>query len=483
MLSAFSAPQEAKPPSAHCAALSAAEDRVCLVTTAAQPSFLYTRTQSIFPALQVLRAEDEVFLPDCAAAAGAALRQPSLPLWLPDAVRAEAESLSARSSYHFADMAPAAVEALYGKTLPLSASKLDCFAGCRYAFFLQYGLRALPWKQAEFDAPLFGSFVHDVLEHVVREAQAQGGFAALTDAQVAALTERCMDACMQTYLPQGDARASREGYLSTRNRQEAAAVVMDVARELRLSQFAPAAEELRFAPGGPLPPIEYRAKTGSGLLTGQIDRVDTYEADGRRYFRIIDYKTGHKDFDYAELLYGKNLQMLLYLFALESYQRRAGTPMQPAGVLYVPGRCDMVKLKPGEDPAQADAERQKDLRRKGLLLNDEAVLHAMEAYEKKPQYLPFAPGPDGLIGDLASPAQLAELERFVNGQVEAMIDEILSGATAPNPIDRGPSDSECKYCDFSSACHKDVCGVNARRFASVTPEEFWQALERRLEHG
>ena len=72
----------------------------------------------------------------------------------------------------------------------------------------------------------------------------------------------------------------------------------------------------------------------------------------------------------------------------------------------------------------------------------------MEAYEKKPQYLPFAPGPDGLIGDLASPAQLAELERFVNGQVEAMIDEILSGATAPNPIDRGPSDSECKYCDF-----------------------------------
>lgn len=223
-------------------------------------------------------------------------------------------------------MRPEAVRALYGRTIPLSASKIDRFAGCRYAFFLQYGLRAAPWKQAEFDAPLFGSFVHDVLEHVVREAQEQGGFSAMTDGEISALTERCMDNCMKTYLPQGQAAASREGYLSARNRQEAAAVVMDVARELRLSQFAPAAEELRFAPGGPLPPIEYRAKTGSGLLTGQIDRVDTYEADGRRYFRIIDYKTGHKDFDYAELLYGKNLQMLLYLFALESYQRRAGTP-------------------------------------------------------------------------------------------------------------------------------------------------------------
>lgn len=466
-----------------CAALSAAEQRVCLVTDSAQPSFLYTRTSALFPALQPVPAEDFPFLPDCAAAAGAALQQTTLPDWLPEAVLLEARTLSQRCTYSFTAMRPEAVRALYGRTIPLSASKIDRFAGCRYAFFLQYGLRAAPWKQAEFDAPLFGSFVHDVLEHVVRAAQENGGFAAMTDGEISALTERCMDACMGTYLPQGEAAASRERYLSARNRQEAAAVVMDVARELRLSQFAPAAEELRFAPGGPLPPIEYRAKSGSGLLTGQIDRVDIYEADGTRYFRIIDYKTGHKDFDYAELLYGKNLQMLLYLFALESYQKQTGQPMQPAGVLYVPGRCDMVKLKPGEDPAHADNERRKDLRRKGLVLNDEAVLHAMESYEKKPQYLPFEHGPDGLAGDLASPAQLAELERFVTGQVESMIDEILSGVTAPNPISRGPSDTECKYCDFSSACHKDVCSVNTRRFASVTPEEFWQELERRLEHG
>ena len=466
-----------------CAALSAAEQRVSLLADAAQPSFLYSRTAALFPALQPLCAENFPFLPDCAAAAGAALRQGALPDWLPEAVRKEAQRLSQRCAYSFDAMRPEVVRALYGRTIPLSASKIDRFAGCRYAFFLQYGLCAAPWKQAEFDAPLFGSFVHDVLEHVVREAQARGGFAAMTDSEISALAERCMDSCMATYLPQGEAAASRERYLSDRNRQEAAAVVMDVARELRLSQFSPAAEELRFAPNGSLPPIEYRTKNGSGLLTGQIDRVDTYEADGRSYFRIIDYKTGHKEFDYAELLYGKNLQMLLYLFALESYQKQTGRPMQPAGVLYVPGRCDMVKLKPGEDPAHAGDERQKELRRKGLLLNDEAVLHAMEAYETAPQYLPVEPGKNGLTGDLASPAQLAELERFVNGQVEAMIDEILSGAAAPNPIVRGPKDSECNYCDFSSACHKDVCGISPRRFAAVTSKEFWEELERRLEHG
>lgn len=91
---------------------------------------------------------------------------------------------------------------------------------------------------------------------------------------------------------------------------------------------------------------------GDGLLTGKIDRVDTYEKDGTTYFRIVDYKTGRKDFSYTDLLYGKDLQMLLYLFALQENQKKSGHPMQPAGALYVPGRCDMIRLEPAKTPAR-----------------------------------------------------------------------------------------------------------------------------------
>ena len=53
----------------------------------------------------------------------------------------------------------------------------------------------------------------------------------------------------------------------------------------------------------------------------------------------------------------------------------------------------------------------------------------------------------------------------------------LSGETSAH-IEKAMTDLQMsmlltKYCDFSSACHKDVCSVNTRRFASVTPEEFW----------
>lgn len=466
-----------------CAALSAAEQELSFICTAEQPSFLYVRAQTLFPALRDESAQDAPFYPDCAAAAAAALRQPTLPDWLPQSVAREAGRLREHCGYGFEDLQPEAVQALYGKTVPLSASKLDCFALCRYAFFLQYGLRAKPWKQAEFDAPLYGSFVHAVLEQTVRQAQAQGGFAAMTDEQLEALTERCMDACMQTWLPQSGQQQSREGYLSRRIRQQTAVIVQDVARELRQSRFVPVAEELRFAPDGALAPIRYHTELGSGLLSGMIDRVDVCEVNGKAYFRIVDYKTGHKDFSYTELLYGRNLQMLLYLFALRADARAARGGALPAGVLYVPGRSDMVRLEPGEGTEQAEAEQRRLLRRKGLVLDDEAVLHAMEAYTDQPRYLPVQIKKDALCGDLASPAQLKLLEGFVTGQVETMLRALLSGKTAPNPVDHGPADSACRYCDYAAACHKDVCAVQPRRFAEVSAEQFWQELEGRQQHG
>lgn len=96
------------------------------------------------------------FLPDCAAAAGAALQQSALPDWLPEAVQKEARTLSQRCAYSFASMRPEAVRALYGRTIPLSASKIDRFAGAGYAFSCNTAARRA-LEAGGIDAPLFGS--------------------------------------------------------------------------------------------------------------------------------------------------------------------------------------------------------------------------------------------------------------------------------------------------------------------------------------
>ena len=73
---------------------------------------------------------------------------------------------------------------------------------------------------------------------------------------------------------------------------------------------------------------------GAMTLTGIADRVDGWLHNGKLYLRVVDYKTGKKSFDLAELRYGLGLQMLLYLFTLKEEGRAlfGGQEIVPAGV-------------------------------------------------------------------------------------------------------------------------------------------------------
>ena len=190
-------------------------------------------------------------------------------------------------------------------------------------------------------------------------------------------------------------------------------IVADVGRELRNSDFQPVDTELSFMRGGALPPVEVLGQKGNSLITGFVDRVDLLDAGNAAYYRVIDYKTGRKEFDYASILEGEGLQMLIYLFALRKYgAQRYGKPLIPAGVLYVPSRSDMERVDPGESPEDIQALRQKKKRRKGLVLADDTVLQAME-HGDSPEYLPVQVKKSGLTGDLATREQFAQMERFV----------------------------------------------------------------------
>lgn len=288
----------------------------------------------------------------------------------------------------------------------------------------------------------------------------------------------------KTYLPDFEKRGERFAYLFARNMREATAVVRDVGAELRVSAFRPCDEELSFAPDGALPPVRVRTAQGDGVISGFVDRVDLYETKKTAYFRVVDYKTGRKDFDYADILCGEGLQMLIYLFALQKNgEQRYGRRIFPAGVLYVPAREDMERIDPGGGPEELEALRAKHRRRKGLVLRDEAVLQAMEPSEGTPQYLPYQVKKGELTGDLAGREQLEQLERFVMRSVQEMTGQMLTGRLEPNPILRGPMHSSCMYCDFAQACHRDSCKHANRYIAAVKAEKFWDELERRARHG
>lgn len=461
-----------------------AQEQVHLSRCSQTPSFLYQRTQSVFPHNRVLSADAGSFYADAASAASAILRSGKEPEITSAVLLQILHELKNRSEYGFTPLNTQTVQRLCHAELRLSASSIERFAACRYAFFLHDDLKVRPWKQIRFDAPAFGTFVHYVLEHTVRQIAAEGGFAESDDAQVLNAADRYIRQYISEFLPDYELRGARFDYLFRRNLKEVRSVVVNVAQELRGGLFFAADEELKFKEGEALPPVRIETEKGSARLIGSIDRVDLCRINGKTYYRIIDYKTGRKEFDYAGILQGEGLQMLLYLFALKKYgKERYGSELIPAGVLYVPSRVDTENLAPGSDGEELLAAREKKARRNGLLLRNDAVLSAMEPDLTKTKFLPCQYKKDTLTGSLASPAQWQRLERFVSEKVGDMVAEIYSGELTPNPIDRGPSMGSCLYCDYRQVCHKDALVQNVRYIRQIPPERFWEELERRENDG
>ena len=466
------------------AAFSAAQTRASLCCAADTPSFLFTRTKALFPGLRVTGAADCAFVPDASGAAAAVARSGELDAtWLPQALLQQARELSARGAYAFTPLKMQTVRGLYGRELQLSASKIDIFSACRLAYYLRYGLKAEPWKQARFDAPVFGTFVHFVLERTVHDVMARGGFAAVSEQDIQSIAQAHIDAYCAQYLMDMQNQPERYAYLFSRNLDEVRAVVADVARELRQSAFVPVAQELSFAADGKLPPVRVDTPDGAGMVSGFVDRVDVYQQNGRQYYRVVDYKTGGKEFDYADILLGEGMQMLIYLFALKNADENSAA--QPAGVLYVPAKYPMQRLEAGMTDSDADSVRAKALRRKGLVLLDEQVLSAMEKDFAAGRYLPVKQKKDGtLTGDVADRAQLARLERFVREKLAQITQQMLQGLVSPNPIIRGPMQGACQYCDYAQACHKDACRHENRYIKAISAEKFWRTLQEEEEsHG
>lgn len=371
-----------------------------------------------------------------------------------------------------------AVRALYGPRPRLSASRIDALSGCSFAYFLQYGLKAKPRQAAEFAPPEIGSFMHYVLENVAREVSASGGFAKAEEQTVEALCDKYVERYVHEKLWDFRQKSPRFVYLFRRLTKSVRAVVADMAAELRRSDFQPLDFELNFGDRAAFPPIELGEGESALTLTGVADRVDGWLHGGKLYLRVVDYKTGRKAFSLSDVWYGMGLQMLLYLFALErSGKERYGAEIVPAGVLYVPARDVLLSARAGMTEEEIVAEKAKQLKRSGLLLDDPAVLAAMERGET-PRYLPVTFKNGVPTGDaLAGAERFGLLSRHIDETLRALSKELRGGSIAADPWFRTQTENACRYCDYAEACHFNETDDHIRYMTKLKPAEVWNQLE------
>lgn len=459
-----------------------------------RPAFVVERLQTLFPTLRLEHCNDdkEYRLTAILPALEMAAQAPNGTLWQYFAGQPRYEgrlaAMERAAAQRRGALSRQAVQALYGSRIRMSASRVERLRSCHFAYFVEYGLKAKPREAAAFDAPQIGTFLHFLLEHVTKDVLSRGGFAQVDQEELHALVRRYIDLYADQELHGLEHRNARFRYLFGRLRNTAYAVVDQIAEEMCHSDFVPMAFELSFGDRGDLPAVVISEPDGELRIGGKVDRVDGWAKDGKLYLRVVDYKSGRKAFDLSAVRMGLDIQMLLYLFALEKEgKQKFGMDIEPAGVLYLPARDEILAAERNITPEKLQTQREKELRRTGLLLSEPEVLQAMEHEAlQSPRFLPLRVSRDGnLAGSIASAAQLGKLGAYVEKLLHQISREVREGNIDADPCCHSEDDSFCKFCDWASACHfqdgRD--GDHLHYILPVKPEAFWQMLDEETEGG
>ena len=118
-------------------------------------------------------------------------------------------------------------------------------------------------------------------------------------------------------------------------------LIKHIASEFKQSEFKIFEVEAEISKNGSIKPLELKAENGIKIhIDGKIDRIDLVTIDGKDYVRIVDYKTGTKQFKLSEVYSGINMQMLIYLLTVCKNGIQNHKALTPAAILY------FTELKP-----------------------------------------------------------------------------------------------------------------------------------------
>lgn len=456
-----------------------ATETVSVFCSDRQPSFIYNRLKRLAGEEKNAAAQYGAALTDPWEAAALLYTQGALDTANELGLLTQYEQIANSDAYTIGAVEEETVKKLYGEFLRLSASQIDRLAECRMSYFLKYGLKATERKSAKIDPAEFGTYVHAVLENCGRKVVELGGFPKVS-------LEQTLDIAAELsaqYFAENFTQISSErtNYHFQKNTREVQYIVRELWCELQQSGFQPVDFELQFGGEGKMPSISVEGQKLHAELVGFVDRVDCWRQNGKSYVRVVDYKTGKKDFDYCDVVNGIGLQMLLYLYALEDGgEVLFGDDPIVAGVQYFPARIPLVSADGCLTEEEADIAHSKDLKRKGLILSDEFVLQAMEPGEE-PRRLNIKRTKDGAVsGDIATSHQFNLLKKFIYKILKRIVDDIASGNVTPNPYTRGSSHNACKFCPYGSICHS--AEVEGRRnFKKISAEEFWNEISKEVQ--
>ncbi|WP_455437047.1 helicase-exonuclease AddAB subunit AddB [Hungatella hathewayi] len=385
-----------------------------------------------------------------------------------------------------------AAKALYGTVLGGSVTRLEQYASCAYAHFLNYGLELAERQQYELAAMDIGNLFHDSIDLCFKRMKEQGGdWKTIGEEERKALVHGVVTEVTEEYGNTILKSSARNAWLARKVEKITDRTIWALAEQLKKGDFTPVGFEVSFSAADNLKAMKIPLSEAEALhLKGRIDRMDLCEDEEHIYVKIIDYKSGGTSFDLTALYYGLQLQLVVYMdAALEMEERRnPDKTVIPAGIFYYNINDPVIERKGDMSPEAIDRRILKELRMNGLVNSElEVISHLDHEIETESDVIPVAMK-NGLIQEakssVAGGKRFSALKRYVNEKLKTEGREILDGVVAVNPYKQG-NKTACDYCPYHAVCGFDLktSGFGFRKFKPLKSEEIWPVIEGEQQDG
>ena len=392
-------------------------------------------------------------------------------------------------SYKHSPLSSVVAKSIYGTMLENSVSRLERFAGCAYAHFLQYGLKLKEREEYGFEQVDLGNIYHNVLELFAGKlADCNYTWFDFPKEEGERLLREALESCAAQYGETILYSNARYSYMVERFYRILCRTIHTLQKQLRCGKFAPAHFEMSFSKVENLEAVNI-ALTGQEKmkLRGRIDRIDTYEDDEHIYVKVIDYKSGNKKFDLAALYYGLQLQLVVYMNVASELEKKKHPKKEvvPAALLYYHVNDPMVKAEKELTPEEINERLLKELRMTGVVSNQTEVIGLLDKeFTDKSLIVPVERKKDGSFtasSSVISKDDYKVVSEFVNQKIRETGKAILEGNIAVNPCEQGNYQA-CAYCDYKLVCGFDekIPGYKYRILPSLPEDEILTKMKEEL---
>ncbi len=384
--------------------------------------------------------------------------------WEDTAFRSQMEKLlqAAYEHYEHKPLGAMIARMVYGTVLENSVSRLERYAACAYAHFLQYGLNLKEREVFQLENTDLGNIYHEVLE-VFSHRLKEHGYTWLDfpKEEGEQLLWEALENCSMQYGETILYSSARYQYMIERMYRILKRTIWALKEQLKSGKFLPEAFEMSFSRVENLDAVNITLSEEEKMkLRGRIDRLDTCEDEDHIYVKVIDYKSGNKKFDLAAVYYGLQLQLIVYMNVAAEMMKKSHPDKEvvPAALLYYHVNDPMIKSEEELSPEQVNDQLLKELRMNGLVNDSEDVIGLLDgSFATKSSIIPVERKSDGSLSARSSVVKRQDYEvisNYVNQKMRQFGTEILQGNIEVNPCEQGNTES-CTYCTFREICAFD----------------------------